>query len=178
MSETDEHLVLGGSRQVLMLSTVVMAVVAVAVLALGIQDPRLLRLGLVAALWAALLGAFATAGVRRELRDQTQRSQRREIAELRTELTVLQASLEQLLASKPKVEQATLRPESPHLLPQPRFAQSRHSAPGSQWAGSNEAPSTAVQARLTVSDLLAAHGTEFVNRPAPGSCLDGPRRGR
>ncbi len=218
MSETGEHLLLGGSRQVLMLSTVVMAVVAVAVLALGIQDPRLLRLGLVAALWAALLGAFATARVRREtsswaehadqlrtldqrerecevaarqehaltvereLREQAQRSQRREIVELRTELTALRASLEQLLGSKPQVGA-----ESAHLLPQFRSGpsrpqpsswgsaafptgagisnrgisngQGRHGTPGREWSGPNEAPTTmAAQAKLTVSDLLAVHG--------------------
>jgi signal transduction histidine kinase len=178
MSETGEHPLLGGSRQALMLSTVVMAVLAVAVLALGIQDPRLLRLGLVAALWAALLGAFATARVRREssslaehadqlrtldqrelevereLREQAQRSQRREIMELRTELTTLRASLEQLLGSKP---QAAAEPAN--LFPQFRFgAQGRHGAQGREWSGSNQAPSTAAQAQLTVSDVLAAHG--------------------
>jgi hypothetical protein len=66
MSGTDEHPMLPGGGRVLMLSTAVMAVVAAAVLALGIQDARLLRLGLLAALWAALLGAFATARARRE----------------------------------------------------------------------------------------------------------------
>ncbi|MGB6163605.1 MAG: DUF6779 domain-containing protein [Pseudonocardiaceae bacterium] len=178
MFETGEHPLLGGSRQALMLSTVVMAVVAVAVLALGIQDPRLLRLGVVAALWAALLGAFATARVRREtsslvehadqlrtldqrelevereLREQAQRSQRREIMELRTELTTLRASLEQLLGSKPQVAA-----ESANLFPQFRFgAQGRHGAQGREWSGSNQAPSTAAQAHLTVRDVLAAHG--------------------
>jgi signal transduction histidine kinase len=66
MSGTDEHPLLPGGGRVLMLGTGVMAVVAAAVLALGIQDARLLRLGLLAALWAALLGAFATARARRE----------------------------------------------------------------------------------------------------------------
>jgi hypothetical protein len=66
MSETDEHPLLRGSRQVLILGTAVMAVAAVAVLVVGTQDVRLLRLGVVAALWAALLAAFATARVRRE----------------------------------------------------------------------------------------------------------------
>jgi hypothetical protein len=51
-----------------MLSTLVMTVAAAAVLAVGTQDARLLRLGLVAALWAALLGAFAAAQMRREAR--------------------------------------------------------------------------------------------------------------
>jgi hypothetical protein len=50
----------------LMMSTVVMAAGAAAVLAVGTQDAGLLRLGLVAALWAALLGAFAAAQMRRE----------------------------------------------------------------------------------------------------------------
>jgi hypothetical protein len=134
MSATDEQPLLRGSRRVLMLSTVVMAAAAAAVLALGTQDARLLRLGLVAALWAALLGAFVTAQVRhetsacteqsdqlrthyqlelerevaaqrehtltveRELREQAELLQRREIMELRTELAAMRASLEQLLA--------------------------------------------------------------------------------
>ena len=50
-----------------MLGTAIMAAAAAAVLILGTQDARLLRLGLVAALWAALLGAFATARVRGEV---------------------------------------------------------------------------------------------------------------
>ncbi|MBV9012403.1 MAG: hypothetical protein JO272_10195 [Pseudonocardiales bacterium] len=67
MSGTDEHPMLPGGGRALMLGTAVMAVVAAAVLALGIEDARLLRLGLLAALWAALLGAFATARARREI---------------------------------------------------------------------------------------------------------------
>ncbi|HWR49024.1 MAG TPA: DUF6779 domain-containing protein [Pseudonocardiaceae bacterium] len=67
MSGTDEHPLLRGSRRVLMVSTVVMAAAAAAVLVLGTPDARLLRLGLVAALWAALLGAFATARLRGEI---------------------------------------------------------------------------------------------------------------
>jgi len=50
-----------------MLSTMVMAVAAAAVLALGTQDAQLLRLGVVAALWAALLAAFTTARARRDV---------------------------------------------------------------------------------------------------------------
>jgi hypothetical protein len=50
-----------------MTSTVFMAAAAAAVLALGTQDARLLRLGVVAALWAALLAAFTTARARREV---------------------------------------------------------------------------------------------------------------
>src|ERR1700712_4229232 len=58
---------LQGSARVLMLSTVIMAAAAAAVLALGTQDAHLLRLGVVAALWAALFAAFTTARARREI---------------------------------------------------------------------------------------------------------------
>ena len=51
-----------------MTSTAVMAAGAATVLAVGTQDARLLRLGLVAALWATLLGAFAAAQMRRKAR--------------------------------------------------------------------------------------------------------------
>lgn len=67
MSGSDEHPLPRGSRRILMVSTAVMAAAAAAVLALGTHDARLLRLGLVAALWAALLGAFDTARARREI---------------------------------------------------------------------------------------------------------------
>ncbi len=62
-----EPVSLRGSARVLMMSTVVMAASAAAVLALGTQDARLLRLGVVAALWAALLAAFTTARARRDV---------------------------------------------------------------------------------------------------------------
>ena len=58
---------LQGSARVLMLCTMVMAAAAAAVLALGTQDAQLLRLGVVAALWAALLAAFTTARARRDV---------------------------------------------------------------------------------------------------------------
>lgn len=67
MSGTAEPASLPGSARVLVRSTVVMAAAAAAVLALGTQDARLLRLGVVAALWAALLAAFTTAAARREI---------------------------------------------------------------------------------------------------------------
>ncbi|MGH3765357.1 MAG: DUF6779 domain-containing protein [Pseudonocardiaceae bacterium] len=54
------------------MSTVVMAAAAAGVLAVGTQDARLLRLGLLAALWAALLGAFAAARMRREARSSAE----------------------------------------------------------------------------------------------------------
>ncbi|MGH3693720.1 MAG: DUF6779 domain-containing protein [Pseudonocardiaceae bacterium] len=68
MSATPVHPLWRGSCRILMLSSAVMAAGAAAVLALGIQDALLLRLGLLAALWAALLGAFAAAKLRREAR--------------------------------------------------------------------------------------------------------------
>src|SRR5262245_57267590 len=62
----------GGSAPVLMFSTVVMAAAAAAVLAVGTQVARLLRLGVIAALWAALLSAFAAARMRREARSNAE----------------------------------------------------------------------------------------------------------
>jgi hypothetical protein len=67
MSGTDEHPLPQRSRRILMLTTAVMAASAAAVLVLGTPDARLLRLGLLAALWAALLATFATARARREI---------------------------------------------------------------------------------------------------------------
>lgn len=65
---------LQGSARVLMLSTMVMAAAAAAVLALGTQDAHLLRLGVVAALWAALLAAFTTARARREISSRAEQA--------------------------------------------------------------------------------------------------------
>ena len=76
----------------LILVTVVLAVAAAAVLALGAQDVRLLRLGLIAALWAALLGAFAAARMRREISSDANR-----VDELRT---VYQLELEREVAAR------------------------------------------------------------------------------
>ncbi len=55
-----------GTGRVLVYVSVALAVAAAVVLAVGFDDPRLLRLGIVAALWAALVGSFAVARVRRE----------------------------------------------------------------------------------------------------------------
>lgn len=52
--------------RILVSVSVALAVAAAAVLALGFDDTRLLRLGVVAALWAALTGSFAAVRVRRE----------------------------------------------------------------------------------------------------------------
>lgn len=62
----DPPLQRGGGR-VLVLGGLGLAVAAAAVLALGAEDAGLLRLGIVAALWAALFGAFATVRLRREV---------------------------------------------------------------------------------------------------------------
>lgn len=55
-----------------MLSTVMMAAAAATMLAVGTQDARLLRLGIVAGLWAALLAAFSSARWRREISSRVQ----------------------------------------------------------------------------------------------------------
>jgi hypothetical protein len=137
-----------------MMSAVVTAAAAGVVLAAGTQDARLLRLGLVAALWAALLAAFAAAQMRREacstadhadrlrslyqlelerevtarrehaltvereLREQAEFTQRREIVELHAELAAMRADLEHL-GGAPLVERVTLRAESTRLRPLP-----------------------------------------------------------
>jgi Domain of unknown function (DUF6779) len=153
MSRTDDHSPTPG--RVLTSSTFVLAAAAAVVLALGTFDARLLRLSLVAALWAALLGAFIaermrressscaeradqlrtvyqlelerevaarrehTLTVKRELLEQAESSQRREIVELRAEVAAMRANLEQLVGGNPLVEQATMRAESSRLLQLP-----------------------------------------------------------
>ncbi|MDT7597818.1 MAG: hypothetical protein QOJ06_3364 [Pseudonocardiales bacterium] len=102
---------LQGSARVLMLSTMVMAAAAAAVLALGTQDAHLLRLGVVAALWAALLAAFATARARREVSSRAQHAdqlravyqlelQREVVARREHALTVERALREQVQLSQ------------------------------------------------------------------------------
>lgn len=56
-----------GTGRLLVYASVVLAAAAAAVLAVSSEDARLLRLGIVAALWAALAGMFAAARLRREL---------------------------------------------------------------------------------------------------------------
>ncbi|MGQ0775632.1 MAG: DUF6779 domain-containing protein [Pseudonocardiales bacterium] len=60
--------------RVLILGSVVLAVLAAAVLALGSDDSRLLRLGIVAALWATLFGTFAAVRMRREVSSGVERA--------------------------------------------------------------------------------------------------------
>ncbi len=159
MSEPDERPLPCGSGRVLMLATVVLAAAAAAVLAAGAQDARLLRLGLVAALWAALLGAFAAARMRRELssgasradelrtvyqlelerevaarrehmltverelREQAEQVERREIEGLRAELAAMRVNLEKLMGGDKLGERVALRAESARLLPMPTHPQ-------------------------------------------------------
>jgi len=56
-----------GAGRLLLYGALGLAVAAAAVLAVGSEDARLLRLGVLAALWAALLGAFAAVRMRREV---------------------------------------------------------------------------------------------------------------
>ena len=210
-----EHPVLGGSRRVLMQGTVVMAAAAAVVLTLGTQDARLLRLGIVAALWAALLGAFATVRVRgevssraehadqlravyqrelerevaarrehaltveRELREQAELSQRREIVELRTELAAMRANLEQLLGRNPLVERVTPQAESARLLPLPAhprtFDDSRSRAavaPVAAVAARSEATVTAAH-NLTGPERRCGPGRPYPSPWAPAVSLNG-----
>jgi len=55
-----------GTGHLLLYASLGLAVAAAATLALGADDARLLRLGVLVALWAALLGAFAAVKMRRE----------------------------------------------------------------------------------------------------------------
>ena len=98
-----------------------LAVTAVAALALGAEDTRLLRLGIVAALWAALLGTFATARMRREISSSTDRVEElrtvyqleleREIAARREHELTLERELREQLEQRQRAEIAALRAE-------------------------------------------------------------------
>ncbi|HEX4101886.1 MAG TPA: DUF6779 domain-containing protein [Pseudonocardiaceae bacterium] len=121
MSGTLEPASLPGSARVLMLSTVVMAAAAAAVLALGTHDARLLRLGVVAALWAALLAAFATARARREissraehadqLREAYQRELQREVVARREHALAVERALREQAQLSQQREIGQLRAE-------------------------------------------------------------------
>jgi hypothetical protein len=156
MSVIDAHpLPGGGSGRVLTIGTFVLASAAAVVLGLGTYDARLLRLGLIAALWAALFGAFAVAQMRRdssscadhvdqlrmvyqlelerevaarrehiltverELREQAELSQRREIVELRAELAAMRANLDQLVGGASLAAPVVARAESARVFPLP-----------------------------------------------------------
>ncbi|HEY2764041.1 MAG TPA: DUF6779 domain-containing protein [Pseudonocardiaceae bacterium] len=111
--------------RVLVFGSCVLAVTAAAVLALGADDARLLRLGIVAALWAALIGTFTTARARREPdsagpgepRERAERSDREDIVALRSELQSLRETLRSLLGGNLLVERVALRTESTRLRP-------------------------------------------------------------
>ncbi|MGH3932681.1 MAG: DUF6779 domain-containing protein [Pseudonocardiaceae bacterium] len=80
------------SGRFLILGSVVLAVLAAAALALGSDDSRLLRLGIVAALWATLFGTFAAVRLRREVGSGVERAD-----ELRT---VYQLELDREIAAR------------------------------------------------------------------------------
>jgi hypothetical protein len=98
-----------------------MSVAAAAVLAVGTPDVRLLRLGLVAALWAALLGAFAAAQMRREARscaDHTDQLQavyqlelEREVAARREHTLIVERELREQAELSRRSEIVELRAE-------------------------------------------------------------------
>ncbi|MDQ4012007.1 MAG: hypothetical protein M3228_15240, partial [Actinomycetota bacterium] len=121
MSGPDERPLPRGSGRILMLGTIVLAVAAAAVLALGAQDARLLRLGLIAALWAALLGAFAAARMRREISSDANRADElrtvyqleleREVAARREHLVTVERELREQAEQTERGEIAALRVE-------------------------------------------------------------------
>jgi hypothetical protein len=92
-----------------MLSTMVMAAAAAAVLALGTQDAHLLRLGVVAALWAALLAAFTTARARREISSRAEHAdQLRAVYQLELQREVVARREHALTVERALREQAQL----------------------------------------------------------------------
>ncbi len=100
---------LRGGARVLMLSTVVMAAAAATVLAAGTQDARLLRLGVVAALWAALLAAFTTARARREISSRAEHAdQLRAVYQLELQREVVARREHALTVERAVREQAQL----------------------------------------------------------------------
>jgi hypothetical protein len=100
---------LRGSARVLMMSTVVMGASAAVVLALGTQDARLLRLGVVAALWAALLAAFTTARARREVSSRAEHAdQLRAVYQLELQREVVARREHALAVERALREQAQL----------------------------------------------------------------------
>jgi hypothetical protein len=133
MTGPDERPWWRGSGQILMMASAGLAVAAAGVLTFGAEDSRLLRLGIVAALWAALLVAFGATRMRRdgdsgddrteELRTVYRLELEREIAARREhELTVereLRADMERreredILALRGELQ--TLRDTLQHLL--------------------------------------------------------------
>ncbi|MFN2496271.1 MAG: DUF6779 domain-containing protein [Pseudonocardiaceae bacterium] len=105
----------------LMLGSFGLAVAAVAALALGAEDTRLLRLGIVAALWAALLGTFAAARMRREISSSAARADElrtvyqleleREIAARREHELVVERELREQFEQRQRADLAALRAE-------------------------------------------------------------------
>lgn len=87
-----------------------LAVFAAAVIAVGADDLRLLRLGIVAALWAALLGTFAAVRLRQEMVQETAPSanhdESRTIAQLERDLEAAARRERELIADRERREAA------------------------------------------------------------------------
>jgi Domain of unknown function (DUF6779) len=138
-----------GAGRTLLGAALVLAVLGAAALALT-SDPRWLRLGIVAALWAALAGAFAAARYRRDatvaarrehaLEVETETAIRRRMAQevrnevrgeldgLRTELRILRQTLDAVLGSQVLVERVALRAEPARLRSLPDQSRTARSA--------------------------------------------------
>lgn len=107
MAPPDERPSRRGSGRVLLTASLVLAAAAIFALVLGADDARLLRLGIVAALWAALLGAFAAARMRRDLRsDEHHTARLREVYQLELEREVTARREHELTVERELREQA------------------------------------------------------------------------
>lgn len=109
------------SGRVLILGSVVLAVLAAAALALGSDDSGLLRLGIIAALWATLFGTFAAVRTRREASSGAERADElraiyqleldREIAARREHGLRVERDLREQVERRERSEIAALRGE-------------------------------------------------------------------
>ncbi len=136
-----------------------MAAAAAAVLALGAQDAHLLRLGVVAALWAALLAAFTTARARREISSRAEHAdqlraayqlelQREVVARREHALTVERAIREQAQLSQQR-EIGQLRAELAAIGG--NLARLAAAAPTSTLAIASAVPSTTATTSVTAT---------------------------
>jgi hypothetical protein len=149
-----------------MLSTVVMAAAAAAVLALGTQDAHLLRLGVVAALWAALFAAFTTARARREISSRAEHAdQLRAAYQLELQREVVARREHALTVERALREQAQLSQQ--HEIGQLRAELAA--------IGGNLAR-LAATATATTSTLAITSATPPSTMPSPtsGGSLPGP----
>lgn len=133
-----------------MLSTVVMAAAGAAVLALGTHDARLLRLGVVAALWAALLAAFATARARREISSRAEHAdQLREVYQRELQREVVARREHALAVERALREQAQLSQQ--REIGQLRAELAAIGGNLAQLAAASTTPTMATQLKMTSS---------------------------